>query len=83
MENVKTGITRKVDTQGRIHIPRSVRTMLKWSERDNLELIVDKDVLILKKIEQRCIICNSPDNLVEYRGKTFCQTCFNELQGKN
>ena len=83
MKDVKTGITRQVDCQGRIHIPKSARRILGWSEKDNLEISIEKDKLVLRKYEQRCIICNSPNNLVEYRGKTLCEKCFTELQGKN
>lgn len=83
MKDVKTGITRQVDSQGRVHIPKFARKILGWSDRDYLEVYIEKDKLVLKKYKQRCVICNSPNNLVEYRGKTFCKKCFTELQGKD
>ena len=45
-----TGIVRKLDELGRITLPIELRRTLNISERDPLEIFVDDERIILKKI---------------------------------
>ena len=54
-----TGIVRKVDELGRIVLPIELRRTLDIAERDELEIYLDDDKVILKKYEPSCIFCNS------------------------
>ena len=58
-----TGIVRKVDELGRIVIPMELRNKLKIGEKDPIEIYVDGNSVILKKLEESCIFCNSKKDI--------------------
>ena len=75
-----TGIVRKIDELGRIVLPIELRRTLCISEKDSLEIYVDQDAVILKKYKSSCIFCSSNENLVDYKNKSVCQDCMNDLK---
>ena len=44
-------IIRKIDELGRIVIPKDIREMLSFQIRDNVEITVQSNAIILKKAE--------------------------------
>ena len=74
-----TGIIRKVDDLGRIVLPIELRRVLDISERDELEIYMENDRIILQKFEPACLFCGSSRNLIMYRGKNVCQECVRKL----
>ena len=70
-----TGIIRKVDDLGRIVLPIELRRTLDIAERDELEIFMENDRIILQKFEPACIFCESSRSLMVYRGKNVCQEC--------
>ena len=57
-KNMKsTGIIRKVDELGRIVLPIELRRVLDIAERDELEIYMENDRIILQKFEPSCIFC--------------------------
>ena len=74
-----TGIVRKVDEQGRIVLPIELRRTLDLGERDELEIYLDDDKVILKKYEPACVFCASALGLVAYRGKNVCMDCIQRM----
>ena len=44
-----TGIVRKVDNLGRFVLPIELRRMFEIAPDDNLEIFIDKNIIILKK----------------------------------
>lgn len=76
-----TGITRKVDSLGRVVIPKELRNSLGIEDdKDCFEIFVDDDSIILKKYQPSCCICGGFDGITNYKNKTFCQECINELK---
>lgn len=73
------GIVRKVDELGRIVLPIELRRALDIEERDELEIVLDDDKLILKKREPSCIFCSENCNLVNFHGKNVCVDCIRNL----
>ncbi len=73
------GIVRKVDDLGRIVLPIEIRRTLDISERDELEIYLDDDRVVLKKYEPSCIFCAGVRNLVSYRGRNVCMDCIRSL----
>ncbi|CUB59687.1 Transition state regulatory protein AbrB [Bacillus subtilis] len=53
-----TGITRKLDSLGRIVIPMELRRTLEITEKDPMEIFVENDKIILKKYQshQACMV---------------------------
>ena len=74
-----TGIIRKVDELGRIVLPIELRRTLDIAERDELEIYMENDRIILQKFEPSCIFCSSSRHLVTYRGKNICQECIRNM----
>ena len=70
-----TGIIRKVDDLGRIVLPIELRRMLDIEERDELEIYMENERIILQKYEPSCIFCGSSRDLISYCGRNVCQDC--------
>jgi len=74
-----TGIVRKVDELGRIVLPIELRRTLDIAERDELEIYLDDDKVVLRKYEPSCIFCASSHGLVNYHGKNVCMECIRRM----
>ena len=74
-----TGIVRKVDELGRIVLPIELRRTLDIAERDELEIYLDDDKVVLKKYEPSCIFCGSSCGLVSYHGRNVCMECIENM----
>ena len=74
-----TGIVRNVDELGRIVLPIELRRTLDIAERDELEIYLDDDKVVLKKYEPSCIFCGSSCGLVTYHGRNVCMECIENM----
>lgn len=74
-----TGIIRKVDELGRIVLPIEIRRTLDIAERDELEIFMDGEQVILQKFQPSCVFCASTRNLVSYEGKNLCAECVQKI----
>jgi len=77
-----TGITRKLDTLGRIVIPVELKRTLNIENRDSIEIFTEGDTIILRKYEPACIFCRNAKDVSNYKGKNICSVCRSELRGK-
>ena len=75
-----TGIVRKIDDLGRIVLPVELRRTLDIAERDEVEIYLDEDRVILKKYEPSCLFCGDADDVVLYKDKRICRNCLADLQ---
>lgn len=76
------GVVRKIDNLGRIVIPKELRRILSIDIKDQLEIFIDKDMIILRKYEPFCIFCTGNEGLKEYEGKHVCIHCRTRLSKK-
>ena len=74
-----TGIIREVDKLGRIVLPIELRRVLDIAEKDELEIFMENDRIILQKFEPSCVFCSSSQGLVSYKGKNVCQVCIRNM----
>ncbi len=74
------GIVRKVDELGRIVLPIELRRTLDIAERDELEIFLDDDRVVLKKYEPSCVFCGATHNLLSYLGKNVCSDCVENMK---
>ncbi len=74
-----TGIIRKVDELGRIVLPVEIRRTLDIAERDELEIFMEDDRIVLQKFEHSCIFCGSAKALISFQGKNVCTECLRKL----
>ena len=75
-----TGVIRRVDELGRIVIPKEIRNKLEIEEKDPIEIYVEGNSIVLKKVESNCIFCLNTKDLIEYKGKLICRKCLNNLK---
>lgn len=75
-----TGTIRKIDTAGRIVLPKSIRKTFDLKDDiDAVEISVEGDSIILKKYTPACMFCGGDEGLVEYMGHRICSKCVREL----
>ena len=75
------GMSRKVDDLGRIVLPVELRRQLGIRAGDELDISVDGSMVLLSKIESRCVFCDSMDSLRAHKEKQICGNCVTELTG--
>lgn len=77
-----TGIVRKVDELGRVVIPRELRDKFDINTKDSIAIFVEGTGIILKRYIRGCIFCGEVRNTTEFKGKTLCMNCLEEIQTK-
>lgn len=70
---------RKMDHLGRVVVPSNMREKYDLREHDKVDFIPREDGLLLKKVYNKCIFCNSMEDLTFYHNKTICSKCRNAL----
>ena len=75
-----TGIVRKIDELGRIVLPKELRRTLGLNDRESVEIYVDQDAIILKKFKSTCVLCGDNEDRLDFKGKSICQKCMDELK---
>ena len=75
-----TGITRPIDALGRIVIPMEIRESFGIKPKDNLEIFVNGDQIVLKKPVDSCVFCGTDEELVNFQDKKVCKACLLGLQ---
>ena len=75
-----TGIVRKLDTLGRVVLPKELRDLFDIKHNDSLEIFVDQENIVLRKYQPSCIFCNSLDNIEVYKDKKVCAECIKNLK---
>lgn len=64
-----TGIVRKIEQLGRLVIPKELRKNLNININDSIEIFIEEDIIVLKKIDSRnaCIVTGEVlDENIEY-----------------
>ncbi len=75
-----TGITRQIDSAGRIVLPKELRKMLDLKENsDYLEIFTQGEYIMLRKYSPSCIFCESMEDVVDFSGKKVCRACAAKL----
>jgi transcriptional pleiotropic regulator of transition state genes len=77
-----TGIVRRVDELGRVVLPIELRRTLHIQDRDEIEIYVEGERIILRKYEPSCIFCGSASSVVTFRGKKVCKHCVASLRNE-
>ena len=73
------GVIRTIDKLGRIVIPKSMRQNLNIADRDEVEIFVEGDRIILRKHTGVCLFCGNSEELTEHMGKKVCAACVRAL----
>lgn len=73
-----TGIVRRIDSLGRLVLPKEIRDAMDINEAP-IEILIDNDTIVLRKYQPSCVFCGSFDNVEQYKGKLVCEECRKEL----
>lgn len=76
------GFIGKIDTLGRIIIPKPVRRTYGLEPNDELEIFTEENAIVLTKHCPTCTFCGEANDLVKYKGKNVCKNCREELADK-
>ncbi len=75
-----TGIVRKIDSLGRVVIPKEIRKTLQLDNFDPVEIFVDEHGnIILHKYERSCCFCGEKNDLLLYKDHLVCSACGKRL----
>ncbi len=75
--------TTKVDEMGRILLRKDLRKQLNIKESDVMNLLLEKDYIIVKKAVPECLFCGAVENLVLKNLRPICQDCIKEIVNGN
>ena len=74
-----TGIVRKVDELGRVVLPIELRRSMGIAEKDPMEILVDGDLIVLRKYVPACVFCGNTTNVQQFSRKMVCLECATEM----
>ena len=72
-------LARTVDELGRIVLPSELRKLLGINERDQLDISVDGEKIIMQKSVPCCIVCDNSNDLKQFNNKPLCSKCHEKL----
>lgn len=75
-----SGIVRNLDNLGRVVIPKEMRKLLAINVGDPVEIIKDKNTVVLKKYGNRCVFCGGEDGIVKFEENYVCEKCLGKLK---
>ena len=78
-----TGIFRRIDSLGRFVLPKELRKSLDLNVNDYLQIFLEGDTIVLRKIQESCLFCDSIDDITFFHDKCICKKCIEELKGQD
>lgn len=69
-----------LDNSGGVKLPDTFLELFEIEEGDALELQLEGRSIVMKKYPPVCVFCGSEKNLKEYKNKSFCGCCADELK---
>mgnify|MGYP003540798047 FL=1 len=71
---------REIDKAGRIDISKDIRNHLNIKAGDVLQINADDEHITIKKAEEKCIFCNSLNDLHMFDNKHICAECLSKIK---
>ncbi|MCH5202811.1 MAG: AbrB/MazE/SpoVT family DNA-binding domain-containing protein [Oscillospiraceae bacterium] len=76
------GYVSKIDTLGRVVIPKPVRQMYNLEKEDSIEILPKENGLLIRKYQPTCLFCGETDNVISHQGVTVCEECIKTMYNK-
>ncbi|MCI6653150.1 MAG: AbrB/MazE/SpoVT family DNA-binding domain-containing protein [Ruminococcus sp.] len=76
------GYVSKIDTLGRVVIPKPVRQMFNLEKEDAIEILPKDNGLLIRKYQPTCLFCGEIDNVITHEGITVCENCVKRMAKK-
>ena len=77
-----TGIVRKIDSLGRVVLPKEMRRTLKLDEGTPVEVLVDQSMVVLRKYSVSCLFCGETKGVQYFKGQLICDKCLSDIGKK-
>lgn len=74
------GIVRKLDSLGRIVLPKELRRTFKIEISDPIEIFTEDFSIVLRKYTPACNFCGEASDVVSFKDKLICKNCLEELK---
>lgn len=75
---------KEIDSAGRIVISKDIRKHLNIEPGDILRIEAVDDSIVIKKEGNKCIFCNSSEDIIkEYNGKFICKSCYEKISSRS
>ena len=74
-----TVMVRKIDDLGRIVVPAETRRLFNIHEGDELEIGVENDAIVIRKLEATCVFCGSAEGVSAFKSRGVCSECRRSL----
>lgn len=74
------GIISELDKAGGVKLPEMLLGLYDVGAGDTMEMHVEGDNIVMRKYPPACVFCGSTKDLREYRDKSFCCCCADELK---
>lgn len=68
-----------LDGKGRLSIPEHLRLVLGIKPGDILLLRQEGNSIVMKRQDDVCFFCGSPDGVLAFMGKRICEACAAEM----
>ena len=75
-------VTGKMDSLGRVILPKDYRARLALAAGERLELELCEDEIHLRKKRGECVFCGAKEGLFPFHGKEICTDCIVQLRQK-
>ncbi|QQE80440.1 AbrB/MazE/SpoVT family DNA-binding domain-containing protein [Alicyclobacillus sp. SO9] len=72
-------IVRRIDTLGRVVLPIELRKTLGIDEKDEIEIFMEGENIVVTAYSAVCLFCGFPGELIDMKGRPVCTHCANEL----
>jgi len=72
-------MVRKIDDLGRIVVPAETRRLFNIHEGDELEIGVENNAIVIRKLEASCVFCGSIEEISAFKGRGVCAECRRSL----
>jgi transcriptional pleiotropic regulator of transition state genes len=76
-----TGVVRRTDRLGRVCLPREMRRVLEIGADTPVEILLDRDSIVVKRFTPGCMACGGSDMYKSSGVVRLCKTCFTALAG--
>lgn len=76
-----TGVVRRTDRLGRVCLPREMRRVLEIGADTPVEILLDRDSIVVKRFTPGCMACGRSDVYKSSGVVRLCKTCFTALAG--
>ena len=78
----QVGYVSKIDSLGRIVIPKPVRKMYEMEKEDAVEILAKDNGLLIRKYKPSCVFCGETENIIVHEGHNVCEACIKKLMTK-